>query len=359
MRKQYAIPHPFKKNIMITCNTRNLTATLTGVQRYTSEILSRLNDKFDYASPEISLQGLRGHLWEQFVLPKKLGSNLLWSPSNTGPISVEKQVVSIHDLSPLDNPGWYSRKFSGWYQFLLPRLINRARAVLTISEFTRQRILYYCPEARDKVHVTLLAASSQFKPVEQGYIDNAVSNLRIPSPHYFIALGSLEPRKNLNTLLLAWRRIHAKLPADVWLVLAGGKGTSHVFGDHRFDGLPPRVYLTGHVPDVLLPSLYSGAIASIYLSCYEGFGLPPLESMSCGTPVLASNSASLPEVVGDTGVLVDPFDIEAIGDSIVALVEDSSFRQDLRLRGLARSKLFNWDNTAKQTWKVLEEAASQ
>jgi glycosyltransferase involved in cell wall biosynthesis len=103
--------------------------------------------------------------------------------------------------------------------------------------------------------------------------------------------------------------------------------------------------------------LYSGALASIYLSYYEGFGLPPLEAMSCGTPVLVSNVTSLPEVVGDAGVMVDPLDIEAIGDGLIRLVEDSTLRQDLKLRGLARSKQFSWDKTAQQTWHVLEEAA--
>ena len=341
---------------MIFCNTRNLSGNLTGVQRYTQEIVSRLDGRLVCTAPETSLNGIRGHLWEQFVLPTKLGSNLLWSPSNTGPLSVEKQVVSIMDVSPLDHPEWSSRKFSSWYQFLLPRVIHRARAVITISEFSRQRILHYCPKAAGKVHVTLLAADSRFKPITQDGINEAISQMGIPSPHYILALGSLEPRKNLKTLLQAWQQIQSDLPADVWLVLAGAKGKALVFGDQSFDNLPPRVHLTGHVPDELLPALYSGAMATVYLSYYEGFGLPPLEAMSCGTPVLTSNTSSLPEVVGDAALLVDPLDVDAVSFNIVRMIDDRALRETLSHKGLAQAKRFNWDKTAQQTWDVLKMA---
>jgi len=339
------------------CNTRNMYGHLTGVQRYTSEILNRFSDSIDIVEPGKPLHGMKGHAWEQIVLPLRLNNRLLWSPSNTGPLSVEKQVISIMDVSPLDHPEWSSRKFSSWYQFLLPRLINRVRGVLTISEFSRQRILHYCPMAESKVHVTLLAADRRFQPTDEESAAMAIERLGLPTSHYIVALGSLEPRKNLKSLLLAWERIQSKLPDEVWLVLAGAKGKSLVFGDQSYDDLPPRVYLTGHVPDDLLPAFYSGAMASVYLSFYEGFGLPPLEAMACGTPVLASNATSLPEVVGDAALTVDPFDVEAIGHNLIKIVEDADLRADLKLRGLERSKLFNWDKTAQQTWQVLEQAA--
>lgn len=343
---------------MIVCNTRNLYGSMTGVQRYTTEIMDRLSpiDVMRLAKP---LHGIKGHLWEQMILPFQLDGRLLWSPSNTGPLSIEKQVVSIMDVSPLDHPEWSSKKFSTWYQFLIPRLIDRVRGVLTISEFSRQRILHYCPTASSKVHVTLLAADRRFRKVDDVVVSQTISQLGLPSSHYIVALGSLEPRKNIKALLQSWARIQDKLPDEVWLVLAGAKGKSLVFGDHSYHELPPRVYLTGHIADDQLPALYSGALGSVYLSFYEGFGLPPLEAMSCGTPVLVSNATSLPEVVGGAGLMVDPFDIEAIGEGLIRLVEDSSLRQDLRLRGLERSKQFSWDKAAHQTWQVLEDAAWQ
>lgn len=344
---------------MIVCNTRNLDSALTGVQRYTKEILAKSTGAACVVKPRQPLQGFRGHAWEQFILPSKLHQSLLWSPSNTGPLSVERQVVSIMDMSPLDHPEWSSRKFSSWYHFLIPRLVKRVRRVLTISEFSRERILSHCPEAASKIHVTPLAANQRFQPVDEGAVATAIRQLVLPSSHYIVALGSLEPRKNLKTLLKVWAQIQSKLPEEVWLVLAGAKGKSLVFGNQSYENLPPRIHLTGHVPDDVLPALYSGALATVYLSYYEGFGLPPLEAMSCGTPVLVSNTTSLPEVVGDAGLMVDPFDTEAIGDGLIRLVEDSALRQKLRSLGLARSKQFSWDKTAQQTWQVLKEAARQ
>lgn len=342
---------------MIVCNTRALSSNLTGVQRYTLELLSRFGNGLERIAPKNPQHGIKGHAWEQFSLPIKVGNRLLWSPSNSGPIIIEKQVVSVMDVSPLDHPDWSSWKFSSWYQFLLPTLINRVRGVLTISEFSRQRILHYCPKAESKVHVTLLAADSRFRPVDNVKIAQAVRFLGLPSAHYIVALGSLEPRKNLKSLLMAWIQVQSKLPDEVWLVLAGAKGKSLVFGNQSYEDLPPRVHLTGHVPDDVLPALYSGAMASVYLSFYEGFGLPPLEAMSCGTPVLVSNVTSLPEVVGDAALTVDPLDVEAVGAGLIRLVEDTALRADLKLRGLERAKLFSWDKTAQQTWQVLEEAA--
>lgn len=343
---------------MIVCNTRSLCVPLTGVQRYTSEILNRIPDSIDTVQPKKNLRGIRGHAWEQIILPHELDGRLLWSPGNTGPLRVEKQVVSIMDVSPLDHPEWSSRQFSSWYKFLLPRLISRVRGILTISEFSRRRILHYCPSADSKVHVTLLAADRRFQPVDDFVVTKTANFLGLPSSHYIVVLCSLEPRKNLKTLIQAWKQVQRRLPDEIWLVLAGAKGSRLVFGNQSYEDLPSRVYLTGHVPDEMLPALYTGAMASVYLSFYEGFGLPPLESMACGTPVLSSNATSLPEVVGDAALAVDPFDAEAIGENLVRLVEDSSLRFTLGQRGLARARLFDWDKTAQQTWIVLKQAAS-
>lgn len=342
---------------MIVCNARNLSGDITGVQRYTSELLARFGNRVDRIGPEKSLHGVRGHLWEQFALPKNVGGRLLWSPSNSGPLTVEKQVITFMDVSPMDHPEWMSPQFAAWYGFIIPRLAKRVRAILTISEFSKQRITHYCPDAELKIHVVHLAADRRFSPVDTEQVERAHACLAIPSPHYLVVLGSLEPRKNLHRVLHAWRNIESRIPNDIWLVLAGAQGKRLVFGDQSFENLPPRVHLTGHVPDELLPSLYSGAIGSVYLSLYEGFGLPPLEAMACGTPVLTSNVTSLPEVVGTAAITVDPYDVEAIGDGLIRLVDDSSLRGDLKVRGLDRAKQFSWDKTAEQTWKVLERAA--
>ena len=143
----------------------------------------------------------------------------------------------------------------------------------------------------------------------------------------------------------------------MWLVLAGAKGKESVFRSISFENLPPRVYLTGYVPDKLLPAIIAGAKVFLYPSLYEGFGLPPLEAMGCGTPVLTSNTTSLPEVTGDAAFLVNPNDTEAIADGIKQLVENSNLREQLTIKGLERTKIFSWEKTADQTWQVLQEAA--
>jgi glycosyltransferase involved in cell wall biosynthesis len=341
---------------MIICNTRNLQHHLTGVQRYTHEILKRIDAPIQQVAPQEPLRGMKGHLWEQLILPKKIGANLLWSPSNTGPIFLEKQVVTIHDLSPLDHPEWTSRKFSSWYRLLIPRLIRTARLILTDSEYTKDRIEYFCNGSDNKIVVTPLGASKDFSRKNKEEITHAIDVLKLPSPHYLITVGSLEPRKNLSTLLRSWEQISSQLPKDIWLVLVGAIGEKDIFAHQSYNRLPERVFLTGHVNDELLPALYSGALASVYVSLYEGFGLPALEAISCGTPLIHSNTTSIPEVVGDSGICVNPLDAAEIGEAMRLVADSAELRQKLSQNGLKQSMLFGWDKTAKLVAAALKEA---
>lgn len=155
---------------------------------------------------------------------------------------------------------------------------------------------------------------------------------------------------------MAWDKVNSKLPNDLWLVIAGAHGSSLVFGEQVIERLPPRVFLTGYVPDEELPALYSGAIASAYLSLYEGFGLPPLESIACGTPVIASNAGPIPEVMGGSSMLVNPCDIDEICHNILTLAMDSGLRAKLSARGLERARNFSWKKTALRTYDILQDA---
>jgi glycosyltransferase involved in cell wall biosynthesis len=310
----------------------------------------------DIIYPEQYLQGISGHIWEQLYLPMKTENKLLWSPANTGPLGVSKQVLSLMDVTPLDHPEWMSLQFAGWYGFLIPRLVRNVRKIITISEYSKQRILEHCSVDERKIEVTYLAADERFVPEVSEKTEEVLKILKIPSRHYLVALGSLEPRKNLHRVLQAWENIQNTIPKDIWLILAGGVGKKNVFGDHRYNTLPERVYLTGHVPDQYLPALYSGAIATVYLSLYEGFGLPPLEAMACGTPVLTSNISSLPEVVGDAALMVNPFDIEDISEGMKLIIENSTLRNTMKKIGLKRAHSFNWNVTAKKTIEILSSA---
>jgi glycosyltransferase involved in cell wall biosynthesis len=301
---------------------------------------------------------VKGHLWEQLVLPATVRGRVLFSPSNTGPLRVKRQVVTLHDAVPLDHPEWLNSRFAAWYRFLTPRLVRRVAHVITISEFSKQRLLENTK--LDEKHVTVihLGVDQRFQPLSLEEAWTRLNDLNLPSRHYVLCVGSLEPRKNLSRLLQAWSRIQASVPDDIWLVLTGKKGNARVFAnDAGLDQLPPRVHLTGHVPDAVLPALYAGALVFAFPSVYEGFGLPPLEAMASGVPVLTGNRASLPEVVGAAGVMVDPYDVDALAEGLQGLIMDETLRARLSPLGLARAKQFSWDTTAERTWHILEGVA--
>jgi glycosyltransferase involved in cell wall biosynthesis len=341
----------------ILVNTRVLDAPITGIQRCTKELLARWNGYNDTISPKSCARGILGHVWEQLILPSALGNRLLFSPSNTGPLR-ENQVVMIHDMAVFDSPETFSPLFVAWYQLLLPKLARCVRRIITPSEFVKERVALHTKVDRSKIVVIPNGVASQFCPEAILGLGRAADILQIPSRNYILAVGSMEKRKNLPRLFQAWDAVRSRLPEDLWLVVVGAKANTRVFAGMRLDNIPARVFLAGHVEESLLPCLFSGALLLIYVSYYEGFGLPPLEAMASGTPVLASDCSSLPEVVGDAGILVDPFNVEGIGRAIHLLVENPSLRAALRNKGLLRAKRFSWDESAKRTWTVLQEAAT-
>lgn len=340
----------------IVVNTRVFGGALTGTLRYTRELLARWNGHAEAVSPGRCSRGLSGHAWEQVVLPQRLQGRLLFSPSNTGPLAVENQVVTMHDMAVFDCAATFSARFEAWYKILLPALAQRVRGIITVSTFVKERILAHTDVSPTKITVIPNGVSPQFTPAAVSELDFAVATLKLPSREYILAVGSADPRKNLNRLFQAWGRAQNSVSEDIWLLVVGA-GNSRVFRDASFEPLPPRVLLLGHVEDYILPTLYAGALAMAYVSLYEGFGLPILEAMASGTAVLAGNLSSLPEIVGDAGLLIDPFEVGAIEQGMRRIIEDSEFRSDLQRRGMTRAKQFSWDEAARRTWDVLQTAA--
>lgn len=340
----------------VVVNARCLGRPITGVERYTREITRRLGDRVRLSRPRTNAQGLRGHLWEQLALPRAVNGDVLWSPANTGPIGVSRQVLTIHDLSPIEHPEWFTPRFAAWYRYLLPRLARRVRRVLTVSQFTRSRLIERLGLPEDRVVVIPNGVDESFRPRRPGQHDDGddavLRRYGIEGP-YVLTVASLEPRKNLPGLLRAWELASPATDA-VTLVIVGGLVRS--FPAPRFARVPHGVRLVGTVKEGELHALYRCALGFALPSAYEGFGLTALEAMASGTPVVASTVAALPEVVGDAAISIDPFDAGSIADGLRRLLVDAELRESCRRRGLERARQFSWDRSARLVWQALEEA---
>jgi len=339
----------------VRVNARFRGRPLTGVERFASEVSSRLAKddglSIDEIAPSRELAGLKGHAWEQFILPRKIGRDeILFSPCNTGPLAVKKQLVVIHDAAVWDCPEGFSKSFRTVYQQLLPRLAKRARAVATVSEFSRRQLASRLGLREEEILVLGNAVSAAFSP--GGPLTDS------PIGPTLLCVGSMDPRKNLGRLLRAWLALAnaGKLPDNASLQLIGGANPRNFAGIDRIEG--SGIEWLGRVEDDELIRRYRAADAFVYPSFYEGFGLPPLEAMACGCPVLLSHAASLPEVGGDSfdsekadstgaSIYFDPLSEAEIGKAILGFLSlDSAQRRRMRSNALARASRFSWQDIA-------------
>jgi glycosyltransferase involved in cell wall biosynthesis len=292
-------------------------------------------------------------LWQQTALLRCLQPDWYVSTFFLPPVTPCKAAVLIHDLSFRAHPEYFPRSIALYMQLLTGLAIRRANVVIALSEFTRQEVLRFHPAARDKVAVIHPGVGAEFAPDSDPAVDDEVlASLGVRRP-YLLAVGNIHPRKNLARLLAAWEQLCAAgqlVPAMVWAGL--GRWES---GDLIQRARAAGVHLPGFVAPEHLPALYRCAEALAYPSLYEGFGLPPLEAMACGTPVLAANSTSLPEAVGDAAIIVDPADVNALAEGLARVLFDMDLRRELRARGLVRAAGFRWERTARRLLAVLRE----
>ncbi|HZI19603.1 MAG TPA: glycosyltransferase family 1 protein [Pyrinomonadaceae bacterium] len=269
-------------------------------------------------------------------------------------------VATIHDLSFEHLPETFKRRGRAQLRPTVRRTARRATHLIAPSEFTRRDLVETYGLNPDRVSVVPLAAAPRFCPVGDAAEIERVRRRYGIEGDYVLAVGSIQPRKNLTRLVEAYSLLRGgrrggNLPR---LVLVGKRAWLYGETMRAIEGLglSGSVVLTGYVSEADLPALYTGAICFAYPSIFEGFGLPPLEAMSCGTPVLTGDRTSLPEVVGDAALTVDPYDAGSIAVALDRLIGDAGLRAELRERGLARARLFDWRATARMTLGVYRKA---
>jgi glycosyltransferase involved in cell wall biosynthesis len=287
--------------------------------------------------------------------------DLLHVNYNAPPLSPCPTVVTIHDIAFEHYPEFFSPRDLLILKTLVPLSARRAARVITVSEHARCEILDRYGVPPHKVAVTYEAAGEQFQPVTDPAALEAVRDKvgvgRLP---FVLALGNLQPRKNLLRLVEAFRRLAGSVASDLGLVIAGQAQwrQSDLFRAVAEAGLEERVMFPGYIADADLPALYSAACVFVYPSLYEGFGLPPLEAMACGTPVVCSNAASLPEVVGTAALTFDPVDVDALAQALATVLQDPAQAAELRRRGPERASQFSWEHCAVETLAVYRAASA-
>ena len=286
----------------------------------------------------------------------------VWFAPNFVPSVWERRarlVVTVHDLSCFDHPEWHPAERVRFMQTHLPRAVAEAAAVTVVSEATRTRLMTFFSVPPQRVVVTYPGVDPVFRPVGFDDAQRWLRRWRVASGRYFLCVGTLEPRKNWETVLRAYAELPASVRQQVPLLVVGLKGwlteaLERVAAPLVAEGC---VRFLGFVPDGALAALYSHTAGFFYLSFYEGFGLPPLEAMACGAPVVVSNVTSLPEVVGEAGVQLAPTDCEGVRDVMVRLAEDAAWRAALSQKGLVRAQRFTWEACARETAAALRLAA--
>ena len=355
-----------------------MAAPASGIGRFTVSLVAELgrSDDFRYLGmahrafadlkeelPDLEFEtqpAPLGAIWQQLRLPKRLAQgdvDLFWSPLFTLPLrSRLPAVVTVHDLTAVLFPETHRRKVRWSIQPLLEPTLNVARRILADSRSTADDLRFHFPSCAERVEVVYPGVDPEFRPAEQEEVAAIREELDCPSG-YLLYAGVLEPRKNLDALLDAWEVLRDDQPGTPPLVLAGPIGWRTSALERRLGLLEPRgLRVLGRLDRPRLVQVMQGASVFVYPSLYEGFGLPVAEAMACGVPVVTSQTSSLPEVVGEAGLLIDPHDSGAIASAIRSLIDEPAHAAELMYAGLEQVRQFTWDRAARQMEHVFRRA---
>lgn len=348
-----------------------------GLNRYVGELLNsyRDGDRFCFYTADSTLVGGDSHkfqvlnnpslyrndfknnlkrlIWHQIGLPLGIIKNkqkLFYSPVFEGMLApICPQIITIHDILPIRFPEVYPR-IKYYFQFILPQLIRSSKAIITTSDYTKKEILDHYNCQKTPIHVVYQGYREDIFNFQIEQTENFVDS---PESSFILCVGETRPYKNLRRLIEAFGRANCK---NLELRIVGNlnKCDRPLLDYPKTLGCHQRVKFLGFVPDDALADLYRQAIAFAFPSLYEGFGIPPLEAMACGCPVLASNQTAIPEVCGDAAFYINPYDIDDMAQGIVQLVNNGQLRQQLRQRGLQRVQSFRYRQMGDRILTILD-----
>lgn len=316
--------------------------------------------------PNLLLKSLSGPgiFWHHKVARdcKKENVELFFAPSSyIVPSLLDeniKSIATVHDLVAFLFPDRHNKKATILEKFFLKRAVKKAHQIIAISQNTKKDLLDRFPAISEKITVIPCAASDEFRPIPKDQLRDFAKKTSLPE-HFFLSVGTLEPRKNYPRLIEAFHTVHKFFP-DYHLIIVGKEGWDfdEIYKTIRQYNLSQNVHLLGYLSNSSLVKLYNLAKALVFPSLYEGFGLPPLEAMQSGCPVITSKISSLPEVVGDSALLVDPHDVHAISGAMMEIIKNPQLSEALKVKVLVQAQKFSMESSAKKLLEIIEKSFS-
>ncbi len=326
----------------------------SGVENYADNLYRAFGKEVELLKP-LSTKRYQQQLWEHTLLPVEAAkADLLFCPANIAPfwlLRKTKLVLTLHDVAFKTFPESFSTPFFYYYNYLIPRNIRRADQIITISETSKNEILRFYPEAKEKITVIPLGLHKRYRVLPE-----------VTKQKYLLYVGSINERKNVTGVIEAFELLPEAFGYSLMIVgnffrnFSINDKTEHIFQRAKAN---KKIVFKANVSDEELVKIYNQASLFIFPSFYEGFGLPPLEAMACGTPVITSRLSSMPEVCSDAAGYVDPYDIVDIAKKIQTVLENDKLQQDMRSKGLEHIKQFSWEQAADMHMKVFEKALSR
>ena len=270
-------------------------------------------------------------------------------------------VVTVHDLSFLRYPEKLPKERIQWLSEGLPRTLNEASHVIADSSFTKKELISLLGVNQKKIDVVHLGVTPNFNPRNNERLAARLKEYELEPDGYILSVGTIEPRKNISRLIRAYELLPDPVRSRYPLVIVGIRGWKDKDISNLMEKLARKgeLRILGYIPDSKLPFVYAGASLFVYPSVYEGFGLPPLEAMACGVPVVVSNKTSLPEITETAGVLIDPYDVESLSLTVQSLLNDKAKREQMTISGIQQAKKFTWDACAERTLSVYKKVIEQ